>query len=152
MANVIHRTTLQFLRSVNDPDYPEPTWKHNPDMSAVAGVPNIYWKAPADWNAPGAGPVEMTAGEKAAVDTAILEAARDGKSAQFDDLESEFRQLALATLGEVNRLSGALNDLGAAIVGGSNLSQIQTAITALGNEPTRTIEQLRTVIRGGFGS
>ena len=74
MANVIHRTTLEFRRSANEPDFPEPTWKWNPDMAGVAGVPEKYWKAPADWDAGGAGPVEMTAPEKAAVD-AVLDAA-----------------------------------------------------------------------------
>lgn len=70
MANVIHRTTLQYLESVNEPDYPEPTWKWNPSLLAVVGVPQKYWKAPADWDAGGAGPVEMTAPEKAVVDLA----------------------------------------------------------------------------------
>lgn len=68
MANVIHRTTLEFRPSVNEPDFPEPTWKWNPEMSGVAGVPSHYWKAPADWNAAGAGPVEMSQAEKDAVD------------------------------------------------------------------------------------
>jgi hypothetical protein len=70
MADVIHRTTLEFLRSRNEPEYPEPVWKHNPDMTAVAGVPPKYWKAPADWAPAGAGPVEMTQPEKDAVDAA----------------------------------------------------------------------------------
>lgn len=74
MANVIHRTMLQFIPSVNTPDFPEPTWKHSPDMSAVASVPQKYWKAPVDWDAVGAGPVEMSAGEKTAADAAILAA------------------------------------------------------------------------------
>lgn len=44
MANVIHRTTLQYLKSVNTPDYPESDWIRNPDMSLVAQVPQKYWK------------------------------------------------------------------------------------------------------------
>jgi len=84
MANVIHRTTLQFVPSVNTPDYPEPTWKHNPVMTAVAAVPQKYWKAPADWNAVGAGPVEMTTGEKATVDAAIAAAAASALVTNFD--------------------------------------------------------------------
>lgn len=74
MSNVIHRTTLEFYPSVNEPDYPEPTWKWNPDMTAVAGVPGYYWKAPADWNAVGAGPVVMSQAEKDAVDAAMAAA------------------------------------------------------------------------------
>lgn len=69
MSNVIHRTTLEFRPSVNEPDFPEPTWKWNPNMTAVVGVPFKYWKAPADWTG-NVGPVEMTASEKAVVDFA----------------------------------------------------------------------------------
>lgn len=70
MAAVIHRTTLQYIPSANEPDHPEPTWKWSPNMAAVAGIPFRYWKAPADWSAAGAGPVEMTQAEKDAVDLA----------------------------------------------------------------------------------
>lgn len=70
VASVIHRTSLQYFPSVNEPDFPEPTWKWNPSLAGVVGVPQKYWKAPADWNAVDAGPVEMTAPEKAVVDAA----------------------------------------------------------------------------------
>lgn len=69
MADVIHRTTLEFRGSVHTPDFPEPTWKHNPNMTGVVGVPSIYWKAPPTWIGD-VGPVEMTQGEKDAVDAA----------------------------------------------------------------------------------
>lgn len=82
MANVIHRTTLEYLPSANTPDYPEPTWKHSPDMSAVAGLPRKYWKAPADWSPPGAGPVAMNAAEQAAVDAAEQTAVDDAEMAE----------------------------------------------------------------------
>lgn len=48
MANVLHRTTLRYLTSVNTPDYPTGTWVINPDMSPVAGVPQKYWKLTGD--------------------------------------------------------------------------------------------------------
>ncbi len=43
MADVLHRVTKRLLRSVNDPDYPTEDWIHNPDLSAVAGVPAERW-------------------------------------------------------------------------------------------------------------
>lgn len=73
MANVIHRTTLEFRESVNTPDFPEPTWKHSPNMSGVTGVSDIYWKAPPSWVGD-VGPVEMTQPEKDAVDAAAAAA------------------------------------------------------------------------------
>lgn len=151
MANVIHRTTLEFRRSVNEPDFPEPVWKHNPDMSAVDGVPFIYWKTPTDWAPAGAGPVEMTVGEKAVVDAAILEAARDSEAALFDDTESAFRSFALAVLGEINRLSDAVNATRQAALDATNLANFQVRVSALGMEQQRTIAQLRETIRSGFG-
>lgn len=66
MSNVIHRTTLEFRPSVNEPDYPEPTWKWDPDMSQVVGVDSRYWK----WDAANERPIPMTAPEQAAVDSA----------------------------------------------------------------------------------
>lgn len=77
MADVIHRTTLEFRRSVSTPDFPEPTWKHNPNMSGVDGVEQKYWKAPPTWVGD-VGPLEMTAPEKAVVDAAELAASKVG--------------------------------------------------------------------------
>ena len=48
MANVINRTTLEYLVSVNTPDYPEEEWIINPDLSMVQGVPRKYWKIDVD--------------------------------------------------------------------------------------------------------
>ena len=35
MANVINRTTYEYLESVNTPDYSEVDWLHDPDVSAL---------------------------------------------------------------------------------------------------------------------
>ena len=84
MADVIHRTTLEYRGSVHTPDFPEPEWKHEPDLSAVASVPSIYWKAPADWEAPSAGPVPMTQPERDVVDANIATAVADAGSTEAD--------------------------------------------------------------------
>ncbi len=104
MADVIHRTTLEFRRSVNEPDFPEPTWKHSPDMSAVAGIAPQYWKAPPDWDAANAGPLEMSQAEKDVVDAAALNASRDSTAAELDELEGALRAFALTVLDEINTL------------------------------------------------
>lgn len=152
MANVIHRTTLEFLRSVNDPNFPEPVWKHNPNMSAVEGVPQIYWKAPADWDAAGAGPVEMTTPEKAGVDAAILAAARDGAAAMFDNVEDALRAFMLAVLDEFNAHAAHNNALLSAVAGATNLATFQAACAAIGDYPERTATQLRNAVRNKLGS
>ena len=69
MANVLHRTTKDFLQSVNTPDFPSGTYAINPAGTAAlltAGVPTKYWKLTGAHPAETAS--EMNAGEKAAVD------------------------------------------------------------------------------------
>ncbi len=72
MANVINRTTLEYLESVNTPDYPVEDWIINPDLSGVAEVPRKYWKIVGD------DVVEMDSGEKALVDASELAANKSG--------------------------------------------------------------------------
>lgn len=103
MVNVIHRTALEFRERVHTPAYPEPEWKHDPDMSAVSGVPRRYWKAPSDWSPDGAGPVEMTQSEKDAVDAAAQTEADDNCMAQFDTRDA-LAAFALLVLDEINTL------------------------------------------------
>lgn len=62
MADVLNRTTKQFLRSVNTPEYDPADWIVNPDLAAVAGVHRKYWKIDGDTV------LEMSTAEKQAVD------------------------------------------------------------------------------------
>ena len=66
MANVINRTTYEYIRDVHTPLYPEADWLINPDVSALEGVvPEKYWKVVGDTV------VEMDQSEKDDVDAAI---------------------------------------------------------------------------------
>lgn len=153
MANVIHRTALTYLASVNTPDYPEPTWKHEPSMSAVAGVPSRYWKAPADWNAAGAGPVEMTQGEKDSVDAALLTAARDSSVvARIDNVEDVLRAVVLVLRDELNLHADKINAALTAIDTSTNYSTLKSNIGTVADYPQRTIAQLRTAVRNALGT
>lgn len=71
MANVIHRSTFQYLVSVNTPDYSESEWIINPDLSGVAGVPEIFWKVVGD------SVVEMTQEEKNIVANTLIGGTND---------------------------------------------------------------------------
>lgn len=66
MADVVNRTTKQHLKSRHTPDYPTASWIHNPDLSALSGVPTKYWNIVGDVVS------EMSAAEKQAVDDAVL--------------------------------------------------------------------------------
>lgn len=48
MANVLNRQTLEYLESVNTPDYPETDWVINPDVSIAQTVPWKYLKLVGD--------------------------------------------------------------------------------------------------------
>ncbi len=43
MANVLNRTTKEYLTSVNTPDFDVSLWVINPDLSAVIGFASKYW-------------------------------------------------------------------------------------------------------------
>jgi len=66
--NCLERTTLQYLRSVNDPDYPLvdylPIAPGSPEQTLIDTVPRQYLKLTGDVLS------EMTQGEKDAVDAA----------------------------------------------------------------------------------
>lgn len=65
MSDVVNRTTGQYRKSVNTPDYDTADWLINPDLSAVLGIPQQYWKVEGD------SVVEMNQAEKDAVDVAM---------------------------------------------------------------------------------
>jgi len=48
MGNVVNRITGEVLFSVNTPDFPDPPWLLNPDLSAVVGLPAKYIKVVGD--------------------------------------------------------------------------------------------------------
>jgi hypothetical protein len=146
--NVIHRTTLRYLTSVNEPDYPEPAWKWGPDMSQVTGVSPLYWK----WDAVNERPIPMTQAEQDAVDAAILTAQRDSAVAQFGSVENGMRAFLLVLLDELNLHSTKQSEELADIAAATSLSDYKTRRAARAAVPQRTEQQLRTAIRSKLGS
>ena len=70
MATVFNRTTLERREGVPASSYDSSLWLIDPDLSAVAGVPDEYWKIVGD------SIVEMTVAEKAAQDASFTLEAR----------------------------------------------------------------------------
>jgi len=68
MANVLNRTSKQYLKSVNTPDFPVSDWIVDPDLSAVNSFPNKYWVISGDVVS------LMDQAARSAVDAAELEA------------------------------------------------------------------------------
>jgi hypothetical protein len=127
MPNYLHRTTKQYLQSIspNDPRIlgNEADYIFMPDLSAVEGVPNIYWTITGDVVS------EMSQAEKDVVDAAILSDARDAAiQAEIDELESVTRQVVVAMVRELNILR------------------------ALHGLPDRTLAQVKTQLRNDLGT
>ena len=126
MSDVLNRETLQYRRSVNTPDFPDPPWLEVPRGSAnetlLRTVPTRYLVLTGDVLA------EMDASAKAAVDAAALIVRRDSAVAQLEQQEDIIRAFMLIVLDEVNTLRVA-----------AGLAE-------------RTETQLRTAIRNRLGS
>lgn len=146
MANVLNRTTREYLPSVNTPEYPVEDWIINPDMSATIGFPSKYWVITGDEV------TVMNQAQRDAVDAAEVAARRDSIVARLDQAEALERAELKATLDEFNLHAAKFNALFAAIAAASSLANLQTRVAALGDYPTRTLANLRTAIRNNLGS
>lgn len=96
MANVLHRTTKEYIESANTPEYPESEWIINPDLSNVQGVPNKYWKITGDIV------TEMSSTEKDAV---FLDDAKETKKSQVDSRTGQLISQGFVYGGSVFSLS-----------------------------------------------
>ncbi len=100
MADVLNRATRQFLRSVNEPDYPPADWIHAPDLSAVVGERSIYWIITGDVV------TLMDQAAKDVVDAALaaqaITADRAEKKSRFND--RDFKAFANIVRAEINIL------------------------------------------------
>jgi len=137
MATLLHRTTKQYLVSVDPNGLPEPIANYidEPDLSAVTGQPSKYWIITGDIV------TEMSVAEKAIVDQTILDVSRDQTITEVDDLESTLRQIVLMVIGEINTLRQQLNTTTAEV------NQLTTTTFA-----DRTIAQVKNQLRNGYGS
>lgn len=135
MANVLNRTTKQYLRSVNTPDYPVVDWIVNPDLADVIGWDSKYWIITGDVV------TLMTPAERSALDTAELESLRDQAVAQLDQLEDILRAFAGVVKDEINILRQQFNSTTA------ETNQLSDT-----NFSDRTLLQLRAAIRNKLGT
>ena len=102
MASVINKDTLQYLTSVNTPDYPDPPWVKNPDLSQVAGVSQQDWK----WDVGNNRPISKTSAEIIADALASLNTSADNSLSSLEAANTVdlLRALALVMLDEINLL------------------------------------------------
>lgn len=138
MGDYLHRTTKVYRQSISPNELPEPlaNYIEAPDLSAVAGVPSVYWIIIGDVIS------EMTQGEKDAVDAFLLSAARDAEiQAEIDELESTMRQLVKMVVSELNILRQQFN---------TTTVEVQQATDT--NFADRTLTQVRQQLRNDLGT
>jgi len=98
MADVLHRVTKEYRRSVNTPDFSVVDWIINPDLTAVAGQPSKYWTITGDVVS------LLDQAAQNAVDAAQLDADRDAAANTVDGIESYDRALVKMLIKEINIL------------------------------------------------
>ena len=121
-------------------------WIYDPDLTAVAGFPSLYWNIVGDTVS------LMSQVERDAVDQARLDALRDAIAAEFDNTEDKLRALALALLDAVNFLSDQCERIKSSIGNANNLAEVKTAITAIPAARQRTAADLKVLLRSKLGS
>lgn len=146
MADVVHRTTVEYRRSVHAPDFPEAEWIHNPDLSALSGVPSVYWKVVGD------SVLEMTPAEKTAKDAAMANAVKASVKSAADaaidgDAGYDLRAIAKLALDEVNALRQWITSFKAETAAATNLSNFQSRVAGLPNLPDRTLAQAKAAYK-----
>lgn len=141
MASVLNRTTREYRRSVNTPDYPIQDWIIDPDLSAVQGVQSIYWVITGDEV------MEMSQAEKDAVDAQELADLYDKLADTLEQSDSYDRAIALTLLDGVNNLSGKITGILNAIDNATNLASLKSAIAAITDAPQRTPAELKAALR-----
>lgn len=150
MSDFLHRTTLEYVRSGNDPLYGDPPWleipRGSPNETLLTTVPRRYLVLEGDVLR------EMTRPEKDAVDAAVLVAERDARAAVLDDVEDILRAFMLIVLDELNAHADRHNAITAAVDGAANLAQFAAAMQSIPDFPRRTAQQLRNSIRNRLGS
>lgn len=146
MANVLNRTTKQYITSANTPEYPVEAWIIEPDMSTVVGYPSQYWIIT------GNVVTLMSQAERDAVDATALNASRDASAARMDNLEDELRATTLAANTGLNQTNARLNAVLDAVDGAVTLATLKTAVAAISDLPQRTPADVKTAVRNQLGN
>jgi hypothetical protein len=108
MANVLNRTAgvafpykKDYRTSVNEPDFPEVDWIWDPDLSAVAGQPSIYWDITGDVVSLVDGATQ--ASRDAEIAAAAVQSRIDSEKARYDN-EDILRAVVVLLIDELNLL------------------------------------------------
>lgn len=142
MANVVSRTSpYKYLRSVNEPDYPETDWIWNPDLSAVEGFPPKYWAVSGDAVS------LLSQAERDAIDAAEQSDRLDAIANELTQAQSVLRAITEVLVDEFNRHAEKTNAILDAIDNANNLASLQTAIRAIADHPSRSLADLRNAAR-----
>lgn len=141
------------LVSASSPDYAGQTFIENPNLSALSGIAQVYWK-----HLSGSF-VEMNQAEKdvvnAEIAAAIIAAMHSGGKIILDAAsDSGIIQRAVADIArdEINILRQWLASFKIEVAAATNLADLKTRVATLPATPDRTLAQLRTAIKNRIDS
>ena len=148
MPDYYNDTSLSLLRSASETALPAGDWTQitRAEHDAASAIPLHYRKLV------GGVITEMDAGEKATVDAAMLAGSRDDVAARLDDVEDVVRAFAQTVLDETNLHATRITAILDAIDAAASLADVKTAVGSIPNVPTRTVQQMKTAIRGYLGT
>lgn len=150
MADVLNTSTLEMRASVNEAQapYSSAPWIiiTRAQFDLWSTIPQIYRK----WT--GVAVEEMSGPEKAAVDAARIEAARDEIIQQLDNMEDTLRAFAKVVVDAFNAGGARTNGILDAIDAAASLAALKTAVSGIQNLPTYTLAGLRSAIRAKLGT
>lgn len=146
MADALHKTTLQFVRSANTPEYDPATWKiydnANPptadEARVISSVPRKYWVF--------AGGVlaEMDASGKATVDAAIAaaDAAQADRVADMEQIRTGAAAVLTACQATVDAMDPIIADAS------FTAAERDAAIKSIATRLRRTALDVDKLVRG----
>lgn len=146
MANVVNKTTMQYLKSVDTPKYPTEDWWINPEL------PNCEQKY---WKNKNGNLAEMTQQEKDDKDAEIA-AQQAQVEANAKDIELVFdktlKAFAFCVLDEINILRNWINDYKTAVANASSLANLKSSVASMDTLNERTVEQLKNAVVNKYDS
>ncbi len=146
MANVLNRTTKEYLKSVSTSNYDSVDWIINPDLSAVVGFESKYWAISGDIV------TLMDQASRDAVDVTELSQQRDSLSNSLANTEDILRAIVLVLIDQFGNHATEHNALLSTISNASSLNDLKSSVAAMTPLNVPTIQQARTQIRNKLGS
>lgn len=148
MSNFIHKTTKEYRKSVNDPDYAGGDWLlvEGDNQLVIDSTPAKYIKIT------GGVLTAMTDEERLIVDAAEKQVSHDAIADQLLVEGNEMRALLLLVIDELNSRTAALNSILQSIAKSGDVAGIKTEMGKIAALPEITLEGIKETYKTKLGA